>query len=1436
MASRIPDPLASIRSEGALLPADFLARLTEPRPQIEGLAPESYHLAGERLGEAASRAWSRLQGVWTAFREARERLPESDSGTSLTRERWLLPLFQELGYGRLLTTRALEVDGKTYAVSHLWHHTPIHLISFRRELDRAEPGARGAARSTPHGLVQELLNRSDAYLWGMVSNGVRLRLLRDGSALARQAYVEWDLEYLFENELYSDFLVLWLVCHQSRVEADRPEECWLERWAREAQQQGIRAYEELRKGVQGAIEALGRGFLSFSSKESANDGLRERLERGELDGAELYRQLLRVVYRLLFLMVAEERGLLHPREADPAAVKRYADFFSLGRLRRLADRSPGSRHPDLLRALRLVFDKLGSDEGCPELGLPALGGFLFSPGAAEALDGCDLDNHHLLTAVRALAFVGTGRARRPVSFKELGARELGSVYESLLELVPVVNARAGTFELRTASGNERKTTGSYYTPEPLIQALLDSALQPVLDNAARKPDWEAAILGLRVCDPACGSGHFLISAAHRIAHRLATLRSGGVEPSVDALNHARRDVIGHCLYGVDLNPMAVELCKVSLWLEALEPGKPLAFLENRVKQGNSLLGATPALLAAGIPDEAFTAIEGDDKEYVKKYKRANKEERKQREQLGFFSRALEPWDRLGDVTAAARVVEAVPDDTLPSVRRKESEYEKMIRSASYRYSRLWADAWCAAFVWKKTNEFPSPITEEIFRDLERRPHSVKLWMEEEIRRLAKQYGFFHWHIEFPDVFRAEVEPQAKSNDPVSWTGGFDLVVGNPPWERIKLQEKEWFATRAPEIATALNAAARHRLIERLATENPELFSAFLDDSRKAEGESHFVRRSNRYPMCGRGDVNTYAPFAEFNRHAISTTGRVGCIVPSGIATDDTTRFFFGDLMHSGSIVSLFSFKEIRDLFLDTDSRNPFCLLTLTGKSAPSIHAEFAFELETLDDLQASGRRFRLSAADINLVNPNTKTCPVFRTHRDAEITKAVYRRLPILLANDEHSENPWGMTFQRMFDMANDSGLFRTAESLEEEGFHSAGNLFHTEDSIYLPLYEAKMFHHYNHRFGDYRDHPLGSLSTALPQVPEERLIIDSYTVRSRYWVDRNEIRIRAARLPQAIVNAYMFGDENHAEAFLLAWLAGHHLAGGDAAGADFIIKGNHDSWASVSPAMRTLTAASRMAAEYPLSDAELSIIARAEPALVRVDCLLEARFPGTFLGWRDICRNTDERTVISSTLPRAAVGHTSPLVIMPGGGSTHALLQGIFSSFVFDYVARQKIGGTHLTYGVLGQLPVIPPDEFQRAPEWLQGPLEAWIRDRVLELVYTALDVSAFAQDCGYDGPPFRWDEERRFLLRCELDAAFFHLYGIERADVDYIMDTFPIVRRKDEAAHGEYRTKRVILEIYDEMAQAARTGTPYQTRLDPPPADPRVAHPAREQGPVEA
>ena len=511
-------PFSTIHAEGALLPIDLLQRVAAGDKTLAGLTPEAYHLnAGEKLNEATSRAWNRLVGAWASFAESRAALAAGDLGTTITRERWLLPLFSELGYGRLLTAKAIEVDGKSYPVSHGWQHTPIHLVGCQVDLDRRAAGVAGASRSAPHGVVQELLNRSDRHLWGFVSNGLRLRILRDNSSLTRQAYVEFDLEAMMEGEAYADFVLLWLLCHESRVEAERPEDCWLERWSRTAQEQGTRALEQLRKGVEEAITALGRGFLAHP----ANQGIKDKLRVGTLAAQDYYRQLLRLVYRLLFLFVAEDRDLLCDPHAEPTARERYTRYYATARLRRLAERRLGTRHADLYHGLRLVMDKLGSETGCPELGLPALGSFLFSTQAVLDLEGCEISNHDLLDAIRALAFSSDGHSRRVVDYKNLGSEELGSVYESLLELHPVVNVDAGTFELKTAGGHERKTTGSYYTPSSLIQCLLDSALDPVLEEAARQDNPAAAILNLKICDPACGSGHFLIAAAHRIAKRLA---------------------------------------------------------------------------------------------------------------------------------------------------------------------------------------------------------------------------------------------------------------------------------------------------------------------------------------------------------------------------------------------------------------------------------------------------------------------------------------------------------------------------------------------------------------------------------------------------------------------------------------------------------------------------------------------------------------------------------------------------------------------------------------------------------------------------------------------------------------------------------------------------------------------------------------------------
>jgi hypothetical protein len=1308
-----PGRFTTITSEGGLLSLELLDRISERDATVAGLRPADYHLAaGERLGEMATRAWNRLAAAWKSFQASLATLPPEDPATTITRERWLSILFSELGYGRLQASPALDIGGKSYPISHVWQSVPIHLVGARIELDRRTPGVRGAAGASPHSLVQELLNRSDQYLWGMVSNGKRVRLLRDNASLVRTAYVDFDLESMMADEVFSDFVVLWLVCHESRLEGDEPERCWLERWRTEAIAAGTRALDALRGSVEKAIEALGAGFLA----RRGNTALHSRLRSGELSTLEYYRQVLRLVYRLIFLFVAEDRDLLLDPDADSGAARRYMTYYSTQRLRDVAGRHRGSVHPDLWCGLRVVFSSLRG--GQPSLGLPALGSFLFSKAACPDLDNAMIANDDLLAALRHLAFTQVDRHKSVVDFRNLGTEELGSVYESLLEQHPHLDVGAAAFGLTTAPGHERKTTGSYYTPSSLVSALLDSTVDPVLDRVGTGPEAESAILGLRVLDPACGSGHFLIAAAHRIARRLASVRTGEAEPSPEAVQHALRDVIGHCIHGIDANPMAVELCKISLWMEALEPGKPLSFLEHRIVCGNAILGAMPALVEAGIPDSAFVPLTGDDKATVSNLKKANRQHGKGGQQLLALDPSGNPYRPLAQ---AVEEIDALPDDTVAHIANKEHRWEQLQDSLDATYARLVADAWCAAFVIEKTAGAPR-MTEGEFQLLRSSPEAIPRSTLVAIEKCRRTYGFLHWHLAFPHVFRFPGPGEEPGNAVAGWSGGFDLVIGNPPWERVKLAQKEFFAARAPQIVQAAGAK-RRAMIAALTVDDPDLFEAYQDALRQADGASHLLRDSGRFPLCGRGDVNTYAIFAEAVRSVLSPRGRAGIIVPTGIATDDTTKVFFADLMACGSLVSLLGFYDRKRLFTSADVHS-FCLLTIAGKDTSMLSAEFCFFARDVGDLSDFSRRFSLSCDDLALLNPNTKTCPVFRSRRDAEITKRIYERVPVLIRDDSAQGNPWDVRLSTMFHMTNDSGLFRSAAECEAEGAVLDGNVYRAPDGrVWMPLYEGKMVHHFDHRWAGVTAGE--EFADCTPTAKADAL----FAPLPRYWV-------RATEVDQRLGNQ--------------GWL----------------------------------------------------------------------------LGFRDIARATDERTVIAAVIPRTAVGNKLPLLLSQLPPQWRALLGASMASFVHDFSARQKIGGTTLNFFLVEQFPVLPPSTYDRPAPWDAGAtLAAWLTPRILELTYTAWDLAGFAADLCYRGRPFRWDDKRRALLRSEIDACFFHLYGLDRDEVEYVMSTFPIVRRRDEAAHGEHRTARFILERYDAMTKAAEGGDPYQSPLDPEPASPLVA-----------
>ncbi|MDF7826481.1 N-6 DNA methylase [Pontiellaceae bacterium B12227] len=1309
----------TVTTQGGMFPPEFLQRICDLDKEVKGLGAVDYHLPEHRrVSEEANRAWSVLLADWKAFKFKVDGLGEADPSTGITRDQWLLPLFQQLGYGRLKKAGATEIEGKDYPVSHFWEQSPIHLVGWNYNLDTRSAGAAGAARFAPHGMLQEFLNRSDEHLWGFVSNGRQLRILRDNISMTRQAYVEFDLVAMMEGECFSDFVLLWLLCHNSRVEVPldeegnprTPEACWLEQWSREAETQGARMLDHLREGVEEAIQTFGSGFLAHP----ANQELRERLRAGELDKQDYYRQLLRLVYRLIFLFVAEDRDLLHEAGADAKKKKLYFDHYSTQRIRRIAEVKRGSQHRDLWESFKLLFSWLSDEDGCDRLGLAPLGGFLFSDDAMPDLAASKVANVDLLNAVRCLAVTDGDGARRPVDYRNLGAEELGSIYESLLEMHPNLHLEAATFELDVAAGNERKSTGSYYTPKSLVNCLLDSALDPVvqdrLKSAAkqsaienRQSAMEQALLDLKVCDPACGSGHFLIGAAHRIAKHLASVRSGDAEPSPEATHHALRDVITHCIYGVDINPMSVELCKVSLWMEAMEPGKPLGFLDHHIKCGNSLLGTTPALLNKGIPDAAFKAIEGDDKTICAALKKRNKEERK----AGFqdlFGNMEAEWSYQHAFEDAVHELEDIDDDSIQSLEKKQVAYEEFLESTSYVGGKRLHDAWCAVFVCEKTKDSPV-ITQQLISEMQKDPNRCPEAQRELIDDLSGQYNFFHWHIEFPEVFQSLVS--FTDNDFRGWSGGFDCILGNPPWEKTNLNAREWFSASRPDIANARTAAVRAKLIKELEVADNVLYCAYKCDQRIANGIGQFLKISGQFALSARGDTNTYAVFADLDAQLLNSKGRTGFIVPSGIAFDETTKLYFQNLVEKGLLLQLIDFDNGEGIFPEVHRSYRFSLLTILGRSRDmSSSIGMQFFVKDVAEIRSSEHWITISPEDIELINPNTKTCPIFRTSRDAELTKGIYRRVPVLVRDAGALSNFWDVQIYRMLHSSADSVYFQP----EGEGLS--------------PIHEAKCFHQFNHRFSTYKGD-----SYTHPQFNE--MVNCGWESSPAHYIDLSE-------LPE----------------------------------------------------------------------------------------VLRKKVRPWYVAYRCIGRATDERTIISSLLPTGGVINSANII--EGLDSKEAsLLTGMLNSFIVDYIARQSVGGANIQKFVVQQLPVLTFDQLTREdmPAFV-GSVTEWVATRVFELVYTSGSLDEFAAGFGYSRLPFIWNEDRRFEIRCELDAAFFLLYGIDIiADVDYIMETFPIVKRKDIAKYGTYRTKERILEIYQEMARCTAKGREYQSTLNPPPGPPADA-----------
>ncbi|MFC6619266.1 DNA methyltransferase [Deinococcus radiophilus] len=727
-----PTQLQHVQVHALGLTDDFLLQLSDraQTAKLAGASPSSYDLPPKvTLEEAVQDAWDDARKAWARYQQ---------HGTDVWAG-WVRPLLRVLSYSFV---GAGTASGK-YAVSNLSEtgDVPLH---FTRQADLDRVTDETGVRVSPHGLMQGYLNAEEQHLWGLVTNGETLRLLRDNAQVTRPAYAEFQIGDIMRTEDARAFRVLWLLLHRSRLRGGKLGP--LEAWNEASKELGQRANDTLRDGVKQAVEALGTGFLR------RNPELLERTRTGELPAADLYRACLNTVYQLVFLFVTEDRDLLFARREDgeylPDAVTRARAAHYLTRtLRQKAGAVTGSvHHTDAYAAWERLLGYLRT--GFEPLGLPALGSLLFQP---NALSGLKLSNADFYAALRALSEISVNGSLRLVNYAGLDSEELGSIYESLLELVPRIEV-GPRFSLAVLPGNERKTTGSYYTPSSLIELLLESALDPVIEDAVRNKLPEeaiAALKNLKVIDPACGSGHFLIAAARRIGARLAELEEETGQPSPRAVRRATRTVIAHCIYGADINPMAIELAKVALWLEAQDAGKPLAFLDHRLRVGNSLLGTTPDLMNAEdeipekkpkrgmpvpavraqtlhLPDAAFAALEGDDKKTVSELKKRNKAEREDLIKQAHGAQALfNLTEDLAPITAMVRALGNIEPEDLLHVQTQESTWATIQRNPHMQNKKLLADAWAAAFVLPKVAGAPA-ITTYTLHALKANPQAESL--------------------------------------------------------------------------------------------------------------------------------------------------------------------------------------------------------------------------------------------------------------------------------------------------------------------------------------------------------------------------------------------------------------------------------------------------------------------------------------------------------------------------------------------------------------------------------------------------------------------------------------------------------------------------------------------------------------------------------------
>ena len=1178
--------------------------------------------------------------------------------------------------------------------------------------------------------------------WGILTNGARWRLYYQGARSVSEQFFEVDLAAIFDLPGYDEGLV-------ALTEAERRH--WLKVFVLVFRQEAfVAGTTDPRTFHQRAIDE-GR-FYEERVADKISGRVFDRIFPGlaraiaaaapEAPLPEVREATLILLYRLLFILYAEDRNLLPVRDT------RYDDYALREKVRsdvgKRKDRndvfsSSAARYwsavDDLCRAI---------DKGDPSIGLPPYNGGLFQRERTPLLADIRLDDSVMAMAIDALSFEQNPDGRRYINYRDLGVQQLGSIYERLLEH-EIVRDSAGIAVRPNIFA--RKGSGSYYTPADLVGLIIEETIGPIVRacmdafsamisqletsplpedrriGRLKQSDPAEKLLELKVCDPAMGSGPFLVSLVDYLADRVITaiaeaeaLVDNYISPLTERIDVIRNTIMGNaeergwtidveqlddrhiirrmvlkrCVYGVDKNPMAVELAKVGLWLHTFTVGAPLSFLDHHLRCGDSLFGSW---VRTGI-DKATE------------------------QGAPLFLKG--PVARATRAAAPMQIIEGLTDAEIAEAHRSAdvfAEVEEMTTPLNAFLSLVHAFDWlnirdrddkAARFAYF-LGIFGDPI--DIACGTIEVPTEVKggerfAGLLDKTRKLIDEERFFNWQVAFPGVWS-----EWKSN---GLHGGFDAVIGNPPWDRMKLQQVEWFSARRREIALAQRAADRKRMIADLEKAGDPLAHDFATASERAVAATRMARTSGDYPLLSSGDINLYSLFVERAMTLVKPDGMVGLLTPSGIASDKTAARFFKGVSTQGRLRALYDFENKKVFFPDVHASFKFCVF-VASPSPVKDPARCAFYLHSVAELDDPERRFPLTAADFARVNPNTGTAPIFRTRRDAELTTAIYGRLPVLVDRSSGGEvKAWPVKYTTMFHMTNDSNLFRTREELEErEGAYPiGGNRFGSPSGDWVPLYEGKMVQAFDHRAASVVVNPENQHRPAQPKpaIVEQHQDPD-WLPDPQFWILRSETSF--ATFPYLLAFKDVTAPTN-VRSMIAALIPG----------------------SGVGNTLPIVSTDGHAAVDAALLLANLNAIP--------FDYVARQKIQGQHLNW-----------FIVEQLP----------VVSPDPYETIR-----FGRKSAGEIVREAV--LELTYTAHDMAP--------------------FARDM------------GYIDEAGEVRPPFPWDMARRLQLRAKLDAVFFYLYGVtNRDDIRYIYSTFPIVEREEMAAYGGvYRSCELCLAYMNALA----------------------------------